>query len=170
MNLVEYGIQTEKTDYRAHVCFVDQGVYLYRTDEALELLSTCEYPIKEAHQTGVDHATARGYIVPIPDIPNIRRFEIPSEWLAKFPVSKDSDTSAKGKAALQIVKAMLKRGKIAFSMSSNDIQDKKLQIEGADIIIDCHIRIQVKCDWPGGLSCSGSLYIQTHECNPKGAH
>jgi len=170
MNLVEYGIYEEKTDYRAHVCFPDGGVYLYRTNDAVDLLSTACYPVKEAHQQGVDFATARGYIVPIPDIPGIRRFEIPGEWLAKLPVSRDSDTSAKGKAAMQVVKAMLKKGKIAFALNSNEVMDRQLQIEGADIIIDCHIRIQVKCDWMGGLSGSGELYIQTHECNPVGRH
>lgn len=44
---------------------------------------------------------------------------------------------------------------------------KELQISGTDIVLTCNKRIQVKCDWRGG---NPYLYIQTHECNPKGNH
>lgn len=40
LNLVEYGIQNEQSDIRAHVCVVAKRVYVYSTDEGKRIAAT----------------------------------------------------------------------------------------------------------------------------------
>jgi len=168
-NLIEYGIKQEQTDYRCHVCFGEWRIYIYKTADGRKAIESNAYASRSAKQPGVDHITALGYAVPVNHIPGIRGVEIPF-WRGHCPVTKDSSTSEKGRAAVRCIQAMLERGLMPISLGSSEVGNQKMQIQGTDIVIYCQLRIQVKCDWDGGFNGTGNLYIQTHELNPLGRH
>ena len=90
-------------------------------------------------------------------------------------IREDDDTSEKGRKAVGLIAAMLRRGLLPIpgkvQRLVTDI-DKPLQIEGQDIIVEfgaATVRIQVKCDYKGGDKSRGGtgfLYLQTAERNP----
>jgi hypothetical protein len=173
--LVEYGIQTEKTDYRLHICFGTETAYLYPTVDGANIVKSGRYKQRIAKQQGTDIVTAVGYAVPWDDIPNIQRIEIPPLVMKYAKVKPSDNTTDKGEWAVKTANILLKRGLFRIEMGSEVIGDKKMQIEGTDLIISASFRIQVKCDWNGGKSSdektgTGNLFLQTAECNPFKRH
>lgn len=182
--LVPCGIQTEKSDLRAHVSISARGVYLFPTKNGSKITDQCrkmelggQKPpyFKVQVKTG-QIVTAEGYLVPPDDIPGCLRIPIPlSVFLgANFkPEDQYGCTTIRGDKAVAIVKEMLKLGLIPVTLEVNEVTDQDLQISGTDIIVKAQARIQVKCDWRAGhrdFGGTGNLFLQVAECNPNGWH
>lgn len=173
--LIEYGIQTDKSDFRAHVCVNAKTVYVFPTKNALERVKTGLYPCKPVYTNGIH--TANGYTVPPDDIFQINEIKIPDKWLEIVNFSNNDSTSIKGEKAIRIVKNLLKAGKFPIITNGIEIDDTDMQISGFDITVNLSINIQVKCDFRGGGNkkdfindTTGNLYLQTEECNPFKLH
>jgi len=174
-NLVQYGIYQEQSDYRCHVCFGEGFIYLYPTQSGIDACDSGHFRKKPAYQPDEDDPTAEGYLVPPGEIthcisapiqPNILR-----QALAMIP--DRCSTTRKGEVATKLVRHMLRHGKLAIPFQSLEVTDRKIQIDGTDLIINCSIRIQVKCDWRGGDhsdTSTGNLFLQVAERNPFNRH
>lgn len=165
--LVEYGIQNEQSDIRAHVCFAIKRVYIFKTINGLKAIEDRIYKERSAYQNGIE--TAKGYAVPISDIEDIREISISDEDIEFLsPDINDTETD-KGQKAMWIVTGLLKKGLFPLWLDTENADSKEMQISGIDIIITCKKRIQVKCDFKGGsriLGGTGNLFLQIKECNP----
>lgn len=171
--LYEYGITTEQSDYRAHVCFQEGCVYVYPTQEGREVCKSGSYPVVAAKQSGVSYATACGFLVPPEDIKNCQRIQLSPSWVRNLTrcVNRDSDTTTKGYWACRVFQKLLEEGRVAFVQKSVEITDHKGQIAGGDVRVKAaEYVVQVKCDWDGGVNGTGNLFLQTHESNPKKRH
>ena len=168
--LREYGILQERTDYRAHVCFQDKCVYVYRTEAGVKAVLSGRFPKKPAGQPGVEGYTAEGYLVPPSGISGCQRIPIPGEWLQRMRCRREESTTVKGEKAVQIVQAMLRAGRFPVEFRPKAVTDLKMQVDGLDITVGCKLHIQVKCDYYGGESGTGNLYLQVAEANPLKKH
>ena len=168
--LINYGIQNEKSEMRAHVSVVGRCVYVYKTSSGLAAIKKKDYR-KVPAMTG-DVVTAMGYIVPPNDIQGIRVVDIPDKIMMLADFNERDTTTEKGDKAVRIIKWMLKSGVFPLSVSPDVITDRDLQIDGADIIVRLEARIQVKCDYRSGdrAGCTGNLFLQIAECNPYSNH
>src|SRR3990172_12080242 len=104
MSLIEYGIQTEQSDMRAHVSPFNAMVYLFPTH--CGVLAIKNRPQKSNAHTG-QMVTAKGYPVPIKEIQNIKPIPIPQDILESAKFSEDDASSVKGNKAVFVVKEML---------------------------------------------------------------
>jgi len=163
--LVNYGIQTEKSQWRAHVCFKAGYIYIFATEAGRRALNNG--PEAYAKQALAVGPTARGRKVPWQSIDGIREIPIPPDIMAANVIEEDEeDTTIKGQLAVAIfMDTMYQAHGTLLPMC--EVTDMAAQIEGTDIRIDGK-RIQVKCDYPGGRkpNGTGNLFLQTHECNP----
>ena len=164
--LVEYGIQQEKSDIRAHVSVIGMAVYVYPTAEGIAVIGRPDYKKVSVMTQGV--VTAEGFLVPPRDIPHCRMIELPATVMQAARFNEGDNTTEKGRRAVSVVKWLLKAGMFPLWLSSEIIQDHEMQVDGTDILVRLDTRIQVKCDWRGGdrSGCTGNLFIQVAECNP----
>jgi len=168
--LFDYGIQTEQSDIRAHVAVAARRVLVFQTRAILEMLKTKNHKEATATQPGVNFITARGFLIPVGDVPDIRALNFASYTWEAFPGHADT-TSAKGKAAVDVVCELLQIGRFPLWIEAKESDKTNLQISGTDIIVYSKQKIQVKCDWFAGKKewnplCTGNLFIQTAERNP----
>jgi hypothetical protein len=167
-NLVHYGIQNDKSDYRAHVCVNAKAVYIFETSKAAKLVK--EKTFKKVTVFTDAIKTATGFIVPWQDIPDLHVVSIPQNWMDKIQFSEDEQTTKKGEKAVKIVKGILKKGMVPIIMEGQEVEDTDMQVAGFDITINININIQVKCDYRGGgvkgRDTTGNLFLQISECNP----
>lgn len=166
--LVEYGIQTEKSDIRAHVSVAARQVYVFPTKSAVSLCMSGKYKSAPAYQPGIDYPTARGYIVPWRDIPNIVPLKA-DPFIAEQNFSKQDSTSVKGQKAANVVEKMIRVGWFSLAVMPIVSEDTNIQRDGIDIIVVGTWRIQVKCDYDAGENGTGNLFLQVAERNPFGA-
>lgn len=165
--LIGYGIQTEDSDYRAHVAYGVQRVYVFPTKSGLAAIRTHSYtelPVKTR-----DIVTAKGYAVPISHIDGLSEVLIPLDLHQQVRIEKFMPTGEQGKLAAIIVAGMMKRSLIPLPVLVNFADDHALQVRGTDIIVNSHLHIQVKLDFRGGdrrYGGTGNLFIQVAECNP----
>lgn len=166
--LVDYGIQNEQSDLRAHVCPLVKSLYVYPTSAGRACIESGKYKVKEVTNiSGI--ITARGAPVPTDHIDGCMRVEIPDELLERFAISEYDSTSAKGNNAVAIVTAMIEEALFPFPLQPSIITGVSLQHAGLDIVVSANVRIQVKCDYRGGcepLGGTGNLFLQIAECNP----
>lgn len=168
--LVEYGIQTEESDIRAHVCVLAKTVYVYRTIDGLSCVLSGKYARRPVYTGTI--VTAQGYAVPANDVPGCQVVTIPDPWLNHLRFSNDDSTSIKGEKAIKVVKGLLKTGRFPLlPIDVSEVDDEQMQISGTDIKVSLSVdvKIQVKCDYRGGngpYSCTGNLFLQVTECNP----
>lgn len=167
--LIEYGIQTEDSDLRAHVCVTAKKVYVYRTEDGVRLIQSLSDKRKVAVKTG-DYVTAKGYPVKPQEIENITFVPIPDNVWEHVKFSTFDNPTVKGQKAISVVRWMLRRGCFPMlPLHVKEVEDKDMQVKGQDIIISLSldVKIQVKCDYEGGEGGKwGNLYLQTEECNP----
>ena len=173
--LVEYGIQNEGSDYRAHVCWPIMQVYVFATQSG-------KRGVERARAAGMkptpvrtgDIVTAMGYRVPVSWLEDVREVQIPLDIWKKYHIDEFQTTSQKGRFAAYIVFEMLKRNLIQLSVQPNHADSSALQLNGTDILINSELKLQVKCDQPGGYSyradhrgrsATGNLFLQESECN-----
>lgn len=168
--LVEYGIQTEESDIRAHVCVLAGKTYVYQTRHGVAVCRSGKFPKKPGYQPGVEYATAVGYLVPWEQIPGI--VPISSQWLIdKVSFSDKDSTTVKGNKASWVVEQLVRIGWFPLPVVAEVATDVSIQHKGIDLIVSGKWRIQVKCDYRGGgvklpNATTGNLYLQTAECNP----
>jgi hypothetical protein len=140
---------------------------------------------RTAGQPGINGVTANGACVPIFDFKGwgfdlriIDLQELGSRYTKKdfwLSFRHDLSTSIKGAKAVLVVKALLQDGHFPLWLAVAKDANRSIQVAGADILVYCKHRIQVKCDYFAGdregmKACTGNLYLQTSECNPRGLH
>jgi hypothetical protein len=171
--LVEYGIQTEESDYRAHVCFAVGIVYVFPTQSGKDAALSGKYPLRSASQRTLRYATAEGYTVPPEKIKSCVGIEIPNDLLGSLCPERYDDESTKGEQAVETFRRMCLRGLVSLPLLASDVTSRQGQIQGKDIVITSDVSVQVKCDYFGGpknLGGTGNLFLQVRECNPFGMH
>lgn len=165
-NLVPYGIQTEESDVRIHVCPIAAVVYLYQTQNGLRAIESGLYPLTSVYDDGIE--TAQGYLVPPNMIVGCLGYKLrPDLWNA-YPFTEQMDTSEKGDQAACLVAAALRKGLLGLPLPCEIITERELQIAGVDLIVEAKLRIQVKCDLRGGerqFGGTGNLFLQIAEHN-----
>lgn len=173
-SMVQYGIQNEMSDFRAHVTYPIMRTYVFPTDKARSLIEQADHfgLVMKTIKTGTIE-TAQGYPVPLSYIEGLQEIVIPPDvWRANF-IDKAMPTSTKGTIATSIVVALLKKDMVPLPVRLQHADSKALQISGTDIIVNASLHLQVKCDMPGGerrYGGSGNLFIQIAECNPYRRH
>lgn len=170
--LVEYGILNEVSDFRVHVGCLVQRIFVFPTQDGIKALDRHkgQLTLRDVWQNGIK--TAEGYPMPSRYIENLQEIPIPPDIYSKNVIYNEEDTSRKGLKATAITVAMLKRGLISLPINATVIDDKDLQVEGADIEVHSQLKIQVKCDYRAGdkkyhHNATGNLFFQTKECNPE---
>lgn len=170
--LSEHGIQNELSDVRVHVCSGVRRIYVFPTRSGKEAAERCLSEVYSAFQPGVEGATAICVRVPPFDIRGMVEISINDLVWDQMDLKSDEDTSVKGAKAQNLVLEMLHRGMIPLPVASaSEITDLELQHSGSDITVGCGnrtVRIQVKCDIPGGSKHLGGrgLCLQLAERNP----
>lgn len=169
--MVEYGIQTEASDYRLHVCFCTGLLYLFPRFSALEMIESDLYPKAFARQPGVDYATGQGYLLPCDPLvfPDLVEIEIPTDIMQEVDCRLEDSLVVRGQKAERVVRMMFERKLVQTHLDLNlGSTNQKAQIEGIDFITRS-LKHQVKCDFKGGpreRGGTGNLFIQTAELNP----
>lgn len=170
--LVSASILDEESDFRVHVGYKAQHIYVFSTLDGKKAYERADgiLPLKSGSQPGVGGKTFEGYPVPIGFIDDVQSILIPIDIYQKFPIYRELTTTERGLRATCIVFEMLKRQLIKLPIVVNVIDDKDLQIRGTDIIVSSKLKIQVKCDYLAGergFGGSGNLFLQKAECNPR---
>lgn len=164
-SLVDYGIQNEESDYRAHVCYKYGSVFIFKTEEGRRACPGCK---SRPVMTG-SVITAMGYLVPVHKIRGVSECRIPEYIKQRIKIYDTDTTTTKGLRAVQIVTRMAHDGLIALALEGNVVETHKEQVAGLDLLVWGKHKIQVKCDLPGGLGkgYTGNLFLQYAECNPQ---
>jgi len=167
--LFEHGIMADKSDIRCHVAPITRLVYTFQTHEMKRILSEPHgFKKRQADQPGVVGRTSEGWLVPIDQIPGVRRTIWKSEpWWDRFDAL--ASTSAKGRAAESVVRDLLALGRIPLWLIANSSKDAGFQMQGRDYLCWGRWVISVKCDLRAGPVSdggTGNLYIETAERNP----
>lgn len=166
--LVAGSLPTEGSDYRVHVGYKTQHIYIFPTKSAQEYVKARSVQEAKTVKTGTI-VTSKGYAAPISHIDGLRDIMIPPDIYRSYVIVESMLTSAKGALAQSITVDMLKRNLIPLPFSINVVDDKSIQFSGTDIIINSEIRLQVKCDFKAGhkhLGGTGNVYLEVAECNP----
>lgn len=169
--LVEYGIHTEASDVRAHVSVVNKTIYVFQTPYGVEAIRRYGPEIRAASQDDVDGVTAEGWIVRIEWIEDLRRLKFYSwDGWSEFDLTRT--TTEKGQLAVRCVLAIMRCGRFPFWVHATEDERKDIQVSGADIVVSCGARVQVKCDYRGGDKPlgTGNLFLQKSERNPLRRH
>ena len=168
--LFDYGIHNEASNIRAHVGVLSRTLFVFPTVCARRVMVS--FPVLPAFQPGVRGATARGHCVPPSAIDNIQRLLINPKRLDGF--EEALSTSEKGNRAVAIVMAFLKAGRFPLWLEGEFVTDPEIQITGTDILVRGSWKIEVKCDFRASdvlgdphPRCTGNLYLQTAERNPR---
>lgn len=169
--LVDYGIQNEQSDVRIHIGVYARQAYVFKTRAGYNSIDSVRHRRVSVNTNGI--TTAIGYLVPPRDINGCQIVPIPSNIFDRFGIARFPEKgyeSEKGATATYIASEMLKAGLIPLRLHITEIDDKKMQIMGVDIMIAANIKIQVKCDYRAGNGqhprCTGNLFLQVQECNP----
>jgi len=174
--LVDYGLQNEESDYRAHVGYKTQHVFVFPTKPTQHLLQEIErtskykaVPVFSYSAHGETIQTARGYPIPLSDLPSLQEILIPIDLYRKYEISPKDPTKISGQKAVLIVFEMIRRHLVLLPLEVQEVVSKSLQIKGQDIVISMNCRMQVKCDFRAGRKergGTGNVFLQTAECNP----
>ncbi|NJM55096.1 MAG: hypothetical protein HC841_03500 [Verrucomicrobiae bacterium] len=159
--LIAYGIQSESSDFRVHVCPVVRRIYSYPTAMARVILPG-GYRLASVRIDG--HLTARGYLVPVEAVPELQTHVLPDIWWRYRPILPSMTTQQKGDIATRMVIAALNRGLMHIPVEAEEVTDLAEQIGGIDVRVRCNLRVQVKCDYSGGhkdLGGSGHLFCRS---------
>lgn len=169
--LVNYGIQNEGSDYRCHVGYQVQRVYVFPTESGRRAVNTGLYSKIPVMTNGI--TTAEGYRIPISHIDGMKEIIIPIDVYTKWRITKDMRKSQMGLFATGIVVDMIRADLIPLPVAIGPDPDLALQISGCDILINASLKLQVKCDWAAGnrsLGGTGNVFLQVSECNPWKQH
>ena len=165
--LVDYGIQTDKSDYRVHVGFEGGYIYFFETRKGQMALENSNYELKRGRVPKAEQDTYAGYPVPWENISGCEEIKIPDDLRNKYFPCRGATTYEKGDSAIAITKGMLLRGLIPIRLIAAEVSEKDLQIKGFDLIVSPRFTIQVKCDMKAGRGGTGNLFLQTRERHLK---
>jgi len=169
-DLYDYGIQNEQSDIRAHVSVVNKAIYVFQTSLGIEAIKRHNPREVFATQPGIEGPTARGWLVKIQWIKDLRQLLYYS-WKYWPFFSESMSTSDKGALAVKCVCDCMKIGKFPFWIDASEENRADVQIVGVDIVVSCKKRVQVKCDWHSGpIPGTGNLFLQSAERNPLKRH
>ena len=176
VQLVDYGIQNEESDIRAHVAVYAQKVYIYRTEIGQAVIKRRPpYRLASVYTAGIK--TAEGYLVPTRNIDGCQGYAIPDNVFTTSGIGQLPERGyqgQKGKAATYIVHQMLQLGLVPVPVTVTEVNDQSMQIQGIDIQTRANVNIQIKCDYRAGNGthprCTGNLFLQIRECNPFQIH
>ena len=170
-DLVEYGIQNENSDIRAHVSVMNRAVYVFKTAAGRAAIDRYNPKRRSASQPGADGVTAIGWLVKPEWIDDLRtlRFESWPRWSEFKP---GMSTVEKGNLAVACVIECIRRGKFPFWLETKECETVDIQVAGTDIVVAANVRIQVKCDRRSGPQPlgTGNLFLQQYERNPLKLH
>lgn len=159
--LYPYGIFKENSDIRAHV--TNGLIYVFKTSYIIENINSNTWPQTFAYQKNCSLPTAYGYLIKPETILDFRKLVF-SSWDKWSVYNNDWNTTEKGKWAVNCITDLLKIGRFPLWLDAKQTEDKKIDIDGTDILLYMNLRIQVKCDYPA--RDTGNVFIQTHERNP----
>lgn len=165
--LVEHGIFQDDSQWRIHVASVN--AYVFSTPGMRERCLKGDFRVKSAYQGEIE--TARGYIVPIKALSDLKRVSIPPQMKTAYnwPPQQRARLGDMGKLAEALVRAMLELDLIQLPRDTVVEDRLAQQFGGIDLVHSSgRVSCQVKCDL--GIEAYGNLYIQTHECNPYREH
>lgn len=165
-DLIDYGIHNELSDIRLHVCVAVRRVYVYQTRAAIHIIESGDYETRPAYTGNV--ITANGYLIPPENIPTCHEYTLKKDIWEQANFRHDMSTSEKGAAAVMVAREGYECGLIGLPATVKEVTNKKIQLEGGDILVTANARVQVKCDWRGGrseLGGTGNLYLQIAERN-----
>ncbi len=149
---------------------MNREIYVFETRSAIYSIAKKFYTRESlAYQDGVDGETARGYVMPWDRIPGIRRVQLEEKW--GWETFADTlSTSEKGERAAACVMWALRSGRFPIWVRGEEETSREGQMAGADVIVCCNKKIQVKCDYRCGVNPNGTgnLFLQTAERNPLG--
>lgn len=170
-HLVQYGILQEASDYRVHIGYKTQFLFIFLTEAGRQAVRLAEFRNWKPLPASVDGriTTAMGYAIPMGMIEDLKEILIPLDIHRRYTIHEFESTTTKGQKAVQITVEMLKAELIPIPVKINTNSDESVQIEGTDIIINSFLRLQVKCDYKAGdkrRGGTGNLFLQTEECNP----
>lgn len=173
VDLVEHGIQTEQSDLRVHVCPNAGKVYVFPTKLVVEHIKQARYTAKSVYTVvnGKKVCTAKGYVVPVENIPGIRAVGA-ATIISGAGFREDDSTSEKGNKAVFVVENLIRVGHFPLATQPEFVRDATIQKSGTDLIVSATHRLEVKCDYNGGspktAGVTGNLFLQFAECNPLG--
>lgn len=168
LELFEYGIQTENSDIRAHVSVVNKTIYVFPTRRGVEAIAERPRAERYASQRDVTGPTAKGWLVPVGDIRDLRRIRFPT-WEGWCQFAPTLSTAQKGALALACVVAAMKRVGFPFWLDAAEDERENMQVAGTDLVVFCRKKVQVKCDYYGGdkPAGTGNVFLQRAERNPR---
>lgn len=181
-----YGFQTDTVAWRCHVCPRAGRVYLFRPTSIANAIARSGAKRKPGYQVVGDEkrVTALGFLVEPSAFEEIITVDI-EDMLPKYNFDPRRGQAALGREAEKLVAELLAEGRVSLPVDgwkTKFVTDKREQYTGADLIAEPAqpLRIQVKCDEPGGekrvvpfpgqRNALGTLYLQYAERNPTGAH
>lgn len=159
--LIDYGVETDRAEYRIHVCYRAQRVYTFPTWAAQVAVRSGAYILKQVRTKGV--VTGEGYAVPISHIAEIVETVIPIALYTQYQIRADMSQRARGLRAELIVRSMIADGLISLPAGAELVTDRQDQIAGRDIAVESATYVQVKLDYAGGARAhggSGNLFLQ----------
>lgn len=167
-DLFEHGIQTEKSDIRAHVSPLERQIYVFKTGEGVKAITKHNPRVVDGYQNGVVGRTASGWLVKPAWITDLRTLKFIS-WTGWEFYDPSWSTSEKGAFAISCVRALMEQGRFPIWIANAvEEQRREVQIAGTDILLFCKRHVQVKCDEPCGKT--GNLFLQKAERNPLKRH
>ena len=114
MALVNYGIQTDESDFRAHVCTLARKVYVYPTASGAAAIARGQYRFVSARQAG--QITAEGYLVPPASIPECASYDLAGWLWGMYAIRPSMTTSEKGDQAVGLVRSAIGNGLIVLPL------------------------------------------------------
>jgi hypothetical protein len=186
--LVDHGIQNEKSDLRAHVGVEAGIVYVFSTAKAQEIIESGKYKLRHVRSkvNGQHIYTATGYAVPVTHMNPMEIYAKDIIEQAHFADKGYESSADKGRKAQWTVEQLLKLGKFPLPTTPLIVSDVELQRSGFDLIVKGQWVIEVKCDWRAGQFnplyhdtsnsdilnriLTGNLFLQIAECNPLKQH
>jgi hypothetical protein len=167
--LVYHGIEQDNSEWRVHVSYAN--VYIFLTQVMKERCEQKSYRVASAYQpvAGKKIETAKGFLVPIKDVSDLRVVAIPDHLksLYKWPPASDVGLGDQGKRAESLVQAMMQCQLIIFPRNTVVETSAASQFGGVDLVHKAdEVVYQVKSDL-GIEKYWKNIYIQTYECNPN---
>lgn len=167
--LVPYGIQTEDSLLRIHVCPVAKCMYVFEREKGLVAINSRRHYLASAKQR--QYVTAKGFLVPPDEIEGCQCLRVPNAIWEEVGFKPTDSESEKGQKAEKVVDLYLSLYGLPVSSLIQASETVEAQLAGRDFSIEGGI--QVKCDYRGGhkeLGGTGYLFLQTQECNPFNKH
>jgi hypothetical protein len=174
VGLTAYGIQTEKCDYRVHVCVAAKVLYVFTPSDACAAIASGRFRSVSVRDRALTK-TAEGYLVPPLEIGSVTTLEPPADFdFGDF----SGDTSSRGRAAVSAFVRLLPYltigGEALMSFDEFSGRDSR-QLEGKDgevtTVSGKRLTVEIKCDMRGGEQTrggTGNLFLQTGERNQYG--